>query len=151
MSLIIFLDIDGVLNNNPWLAKAGFGTLDPSNVQMLARLVQITNADLVISSDWRRYYTYDVLCKRLVKDGVPNRFIGVTPCLKSDGDDQENIVPRGLEIDAWLKASGFNGSFCILDDHSDMQPYQDRLVQTDDDHGLVEVNLKQAVSILINE
>ena len=48
MSLLIFLDIDGVLNNNVWFEKAGFGTLDPSNVKRLVRLVELTDADLVI-------------------------------------------------------------------------------------------------------
>jgi hypothetical protein len=151
MSLLIFLDIDGVLNNNIWFEKAGFGTLDPSNVKRLVRLVQLTDADLVISSDWRRYYSYDVLCSRLVNEGVPNRFLGTTPCLDAEVKNDEEIVPRGLEIDAWLKSNNFNGSFCILDDRSDMEPYQDRLVQTDDNYGLIDRDIEKVISLIIKD
>jgi hypothetical protein len=149
MSPLIFLDIDGVLNNTPWMEENGFGTLDPFNVQMLVQLIQLTNAYLVISSDWRRYHSYSVLCYRLVNDGVPDRFIGATPCLEVEVDDDEEIVPRGLEIDAWLKTKNWKGSFCILDDLSDMTPHQDRLIQTDDDYGLIERDIEKVISLLI--
>jgi len=129
MSPLIFLDIDGVLNNTPWMEKAGFGTLDPANVEKLIRLIQLVDADLVISSDWRFFHKYDVLCRRLVSEGIPNRFVGSTPCLEAEGKTDDEIVPRGLEIDAWLKNNNFNGLFCILDDRDDMEPHQGRLVQ----------------------
>ncbi|MEM9092968.1 MAG: hypothetical protein AAGC93_30110, partial [Cyanobacteria bacterium P01_F01_bin.53] len=41
-----------------------------------------------------------------------------------------HMVPRGFEIDAWLKSNIFNGLFYILDDRDDMEPHQGRLVQT---------------------
>ncbi len=149
MSPLIFLDIDGVLNNNPWMAKNGFGTLDPFNVQMLVRLVELTDANLVISSDWRLYYSYEILCSRLINDGVPNRFLGATPCLETEGDNDDKIVPRGLEIDAWLKINSWQDSFCILDDQSDMKPHQDRLILTNEDRGLVEIDLEKAILLLM--
>ncbi len=148
MSPLIFLDIDGVLNNNRWMDKNGFGTLDPFNIQMLVKLVQLTNADLVISSDWRRYYSYDVLCRRLITEGIPARFVGATPCLEPEDNTDEEIIPRGLEIDSWLKTNQWQGPFCILDDLSDMHPHQDRLIQTNDDFGLVELDVEKAVFLL---
>lgn len=151
MSPIVFLDIDGVLNNNPWMEKAGFGTLDPSNIKRLVRLVQLTDADLVISSDWRLYHDYDSLCRRLINDGVPDCIIGTTPCLDPGHDDDEDMFPRGLEIDAWLKDNSFSGLFCILDDRDDMQPNQNRLVQTDDGYGLVDGDVEQAVLLLMSD
>jgi hypothetical protein len=149
MSPIIFLDIDGVLNNMPWMEENGFGTLDPSNVQMLVRLVELTNADLIISSDWRRYHSYEVLCRRLLDAGLPDRFCGTTPCLEAE--DDWDIVPRGLEIDAWLKTNRWSGSFLILDDLPDMEPHQDRLIQTNDECGLVETDVEKALAMLMNE
>ncbi|MFK8186606.1 MAG: HAD domain-containing protein [Phormidesmis sp.] len=148
MSLVIFLDIDGVLNNDPWLDKAGFGTLDPANVQMLIRLLQLVDADLVISSDWRTFYSYEELCHRLVSEGIPERFIGITPCLDVEGENDDEVFPRGLEIDAWLRNNNFDGVFCILDDRVDMEPHNDKLVQTDSHYGLVASDIAKAVSRL---
>lgn len=150
MSALIFLDIDGVLNNMPWMNENGFGTLDPTNVQRLVRLVEWTGADIVISSDWRRFFTYDDLCRRLRDYGVPDRFLGVTPQLEDDSQSWDTF-PRGLEIKTWLETHEWTGSFVILDDRSDMEPYLDRLVLTDQKRGLTETDIKQALSILTDE
>jgi len=147
MSSVIFLDIDGVLNNTPWMNQNGFGSLDPSNVLMLDRLVQLTDARLVISSDWRCFHNYKELCRNLRDQGVPDSFMGVTPLLK-DENGSEEMFPRGLEIDAWLQTNHWMGSFVILDDRSDMEPYMNRLVQTDHERGLVETDVQKAVTIL---
>lgn len=149
MSSVIFLDIDGVLNNTPWMSKSGFGTLDPANVLMLDRLVQLTDAVLVISSDWRCYHSYKALCRNLCDQGVPNRFLGITPVLEAESGNR-GILPRGLEIDTWLQTNRWMGSFVILDDRSDMEPHMDRLVQTDHNRGLVETDVQKAVTILQN-
>lgn len=150
MSSVIFLDIDGVLNNTPWMNENGFGSLDPSNVLMLDRLVQSTGAGLVISSDWRGFHHYKDLCRNLRDQGVPDNFIGTTPHL-DDESGSWGMLPRGLEIDAWLQTNNWTGSFVILDDRSDMEPHMDRLVQTDHVRGLVETDVQNAVTILKNE
>jgi hypothetical protein len=95
------------------------------------------------------YYSYDALCSRLVNEGVPDRFLGTTPVLDTEAKNDEEIVPRGLEIAAWLKSNNFNGSFCILDDRSDMEPHQDRLVQIDDNYGLIDRDIEKVISLIM--
>ena len=55
MSKIIFLDVDGVLNNENTNARSpgGYVGVMDSKVKLLSKLVKETNADVVISSDWR--------------------------------------------------------------------------------------------------
>lgn len=58
MPLVLFLDIDGVLNSVETMRSgrwnAGTETLDPENVERLDRLIQLTGAVVVVSSTWRK-------------------------------------------------------------------------------------------------
>jgi len=61
MSNIIFLDIDGVLNHNPWENKHLNDIIDveliiPEKVVLLGELVKKTNAKLILHSGWRFCY-----------------------------------------------------------------------------------------------
>lgn len=68
--------------------------------------------------------------------------------VKYDDKGEEILVPRSLDIDAWLKTNSFKGVFCILDDQPDMRLHQDCLVQTNDKDGLVEQDIHKAISLL---
>ncbi len=151
MSTVIFLDIDGVLNSMPWLDAHGFGTLDPANIRILSRIVEATNAHLVISSDWRRFHDYDVLCRRLIDEGVPDCIIGTTPLVDIDEDNTGKYLSRGLEIDAWIQTTQWSDPFLILDDIPNMAPHQERLLHTDDNTGLVERDIDRALLMLKGE
>lgn len=53
-NILVFLDIDGVLNNESFLLKSGGAeAFDPDNVKLLNKLIKETNASVVISSAWR--------------------------------------------------------------------------------------------------
>jgi hypothetical protein len=148
MTPIVFLDIDGVLNNTPWMNRNDTGTLDPDNVALLVSLIEQTKAVIVVSSDWRRWHEFDALCRLLRRNGVPDCIIGVTPVGDRDDEADWSWPPRGIEIDAWLKSNNWSGSFVILDDRDDMEPHMDRLVLTDHECGLTESNVSLAISIL---
>ena len=57
MEKVIFLDIDGVLNTKYWHAqkeKDQYGyTFDATAVANLAKIIEKTGADIVISSSWK--------------------------------------------------------------------------------------------------
>jgi hypothetical protein len=50
---IIFLDIDGVLNNSKWLKENKNNPIDPAAVNRINVIMQKTDAKIVISSSWR--------------------------------------------------------------------------------------------------
>mgnify|MGYP001563591591 CR=1 FL=1 len=54
---ILFLDIDGVLNSTTCAQRfKTFDTFGPENVAALNRILELTGADIVISSTWRYRY-----------------------------------------------------------------------------------------------
>lgn len=118
----IFLDFDGVLNTDEICEQSGRSHSHPlfspqqhlstELVTAVHEVVQSTDAQVVISSTWRR--TYDVRCLRAFLWGCgfreTDRIVGVTPRLKG--------LPRSEEIAAWLRDRGSARpkSFAIVDD-----------------------------------
>lgn len=128
--MIIFLDIDGVLNHTqmdfdlPEVAAQAPYVVDPKNVEVLENLVRHLDATIVISSTWRILnereffreklggYLYD----RLEPDWRTNRLNGI----------------RGLEIQDWIQRNRDTPTsrwwsfkeYLILDDDQDFLWYQ---------------------------
>jgi hypothetical protein len=139
---VIFLDFDGVLNNNRSIAEFGnCYQFDPLCVEALNRILEETGARVVISSSWRCFWSLAENTETLEVNGVlPGRVIDSTP---------ELSVDRGYEIDAWLKSSPAEiVSFVILDDQTDMVMHLDRLVLTTVDEGLTLEHARRAIEIL---
>jgi len=114
---VIFLDIDGVLNNpKQWGNRFLDLRFDEECVNQFNRIVEATNAKIVLSTSWRKLYKYDILTKVLKDVGVRGEFIGITPALHSLHSQ------RGDEINEWIKYYGRKNidSFVVLDDDSDM-------------------------------
>lgn len=173
---ILFLDIDGVLNHTAFLARVqddkdfahltDFGRyvrmIDPVAVGRLNRIVDATDAKIVISSTWRRLMTAGQLRKALERAGLKSWVFSQTPCLLTPvlrtpfgkvptGAPAVGSVQRGREIESWLvlrkKKLGVT-RFVILDDDSDMEPYMDRLVQTSMKEGLQDEHVEKAIELL---
>ena len=154
---IIFLDIDGVLT----LQKSGWKFFDSDCVIALKKVLDNTDANMVLSSCWRHgfidwdengkgcglvHHTQAIRkIQELLKpfDIDPSRLIDKTPDLITPSDNE-----RGEEIDKWLQAHTDVECFVILDDDSDMAPHMDKLVQTDIDVGMTLENADEAIAIL---
>lgn len=148
---IIFLDIDGVLNGCDILMRHIikiwqklklpasifrkyfdiFG-VDEKRVKMLAKIVQKTNAKIVMSSTWRFSFwktSYEEKCERQKK---------LYNLLKKYDIEVVDITPtsstgrRETEIQQWLNNTELVvDSFVILDDESfDLKSFEKRLVKT---------------------
>lgn len=146
---IIFLDIDGVLNNTDALeaerCSMGEGMwrgeltceasgFDPENVKQLKRVLEIVPAHIVISSSWRRLHTLDQLRTVFENWGISrDRILGATPQTRSGH--------RGKEISLWIKMFTRNGrkikNWAIVDDDTDFLPEQP-LFRTSFQKGLTE-------------
>jgi hypothetical protein len=115
---ILFLDIDGVLNFiGSRVRDDGMYGMDPGCVARLRSVVEKHNAKIVISSmwrdrdDWREHITQEF--SDVGWEDPP--IIGRTPNLY--------VLPRGFEIQAWLKKHPAK-NYVIVDDDADMLPWQ---------------------------
>ena len=151
---ILFLDFDGVLNNEQefrrW-QKGGkpadlqaWDCIDPKNVDQLNFIVEQTDCRIVVSSTWRTVHTLEWLKNHLERFGFKfkDNIIGITP-----GND---IIPRGKEIQQWLETEGKKlgvTRHAIVDDNIDyyMQPH---VIQTYEEIGLNHQKAKQLVNKL---
>lgn len=156
---VIFLDIDGTLNNDSTKERfEGLIFLEDEKIQLLKELIGQTGAKIVLTSTWRRGWylkdhmpnlnesdladirLFEALEKKLAEHGIT---------LLSYTDD---FGLRGEEIDAWLKQWQGESieSYVILDDMDDkeMCPHAQHLVQTTFWDGLLPEDVQKAVLIL---
>jgi hypothetical protein len=129
---IIFLDIDGVLNN--YGSITAFGSpheFDPVSVSLMRRLCDEAGAKIVVASAWRPREPGKLpeLVRSLAQAGAAEitRFIiGYTDTLISG--------IRGAEVAKWRRDNKHVGPYVIFDDDSDFFPDQP-LVQTSQGRG----------------
>lgn len=127
---IIFLDIDGVLNNQNYFIqnhkrildfyakheedryKNDFDLhvdrlmmdIDIEKLNILKEIVNDTDAKIVVVSSWKSFRTFDEIARRLIKDGLP--IIGKT---------DDGAYDRGYGIYQYLNEHDVN-NYIILDD-----------------------------------
>lgn len=106
---ILFLDIDGVLNNIASLAEGVH--LIPEKCVMLRECLKDLDVKIVISSSWRILYDLKMLREILRRSGLNICVYDVTPKLNGC---------RGLEIYTWLNNNQNISQYCIIDDDADM-------------------------------
>ena len=147
---IIFLDIDGVMNCENAYRSGECRYVEWTNhrgdkdhhqafcswsKELLNKLIDETNAKIVISSTWR---SSGIEFMRSVweLEGMHGKIIGLTPNFR--GEVNGYTIPRGCEIDKWLGDNGFSHinwdkdtqqeyinktgieNYIIIDDDSDM-------------------------------
>ena len=146
MNKVIFLDVDGVLNNGSWAARMYEQSVrtyrddllyEPS-LEQLKRIVAATGAYIVVSSAWRQIPTsYQHLLEWLTKYGL-------------EPYDKPPYVggERGNDTTAWFNRNPGEWQYVILDDDNDMAGHMDHLVQTEFDTGLTEKEADQCIKIL---
>lgn len=130
---IIFLDIDGVLNNYHTLSEGL--NWEPDLVKILKRIIKETGAKVVLSSTWRKIKSY----RDIIQNDMWIKYIGKTPILWKK---------RGIEIQEWLDENPGVERFVILDDDSDMVHLMEHLLQTDGEFGLTNEIANEAIKRL---
>lgn len=150
---IIFLDIDGVLNNEKHLELvANYRTFDPYSVHALNRALKETGAYIVVSSTWRYMNDVDDFNERFKNAGIiPDRVIGLTPTTTLD----EKLASlagertRGREISLWLQDHPEITEWIAIDDDTDMDPLPiSRVIPTSWSVGMNETHADAIISIL---
>lgn len=114
---IIFLDVDGVLNDDNTNTRTpdGYTGVDEKYIKNLKRIVDRTGAEIVLSSDWKFEYPNGpagrYLKEQLEKEGLKIK-------AKTPGDSRgRGFTGRGGEILAYLKKHPEVRNFVILDDN----------------------------------
>ena len=167
MNKILFLDIDGVLNTASWHRQADRNSLqdeygyhfDPTSVANLAKIIDETGADIVISSSWK-FMGLSKMQKMWKDRQLPGKVIGITPNVISDDfllnvdlDNVDIMAIRGQEIKEWLMLHGKEVThYAILDDMDDiLQEQKDHFVWIDPEVGITSGNVAQATMCLIRK
>lgn len=134
---IIFLDIDGVLNQNDHGIRE-------EKVAILNDLIKATDARIVVSSSWRIGQNMETMTHIMQSAGIRGEVIGMTPV-----HDWTTFKGRGHEIREWMERYAVNpDDVVILDDHDDMCRLFDRLVKTDGSVGLTVPKAREAAWLL---
>ena len=117
---VLFLDIDGVLNSTAYRTEKLLNDRDysvliePQKVANLRKIVDVTGAQIVLSSSWNKFWDYDPvdnagkrINNALTAYGL--RIMDKTPWSRDSS--------RGEQIDAWLRANNHVEQYVILDDN----------------------------------
>lgn len=115
MKKVLFLDIDGVCNNQKTRERQGdtkFIGIKPELAERVRRIVRETDADVVLSSSWRLFpaskeWAEEHVCK----------FIDQTVDMQNG--KVWGVTERGYEIREWLDRHVEVERYAILDDNSD--------------------------------
>lgn len=168
MDKIIFLDIDGVLATPEYL-KHGQWALNPDKQILFGKILDQTDAKIVLSSSWR-YHDVETTKEHMEKEGFlfNDKLIGVTIRAYQwleKGTGVHLSIPRGVEIKQWIdthihsdngknwerKKLGEDFTYVILDDDTDMLlEHKDNFIRTHSQIGLTEDDVKTAIAILNN-
>lgn len=167
---IIFLDFDGVLNTEKYyceLKSKGlpsddkYGQLfDPEAVANLRKIIDATDARIVVSSSWR-YMGLNVLQRMWYDRDLPGRIVDITPLhllddkLRDTDLTQVDVLSlcRGNEIkwyfDEVLDANSNSRRFVIFDDLKEVLPeLQDHFVRIDPIVGITEGDVERAIVVI---
>jgi hypothetical protein len=153
---VIFLDIDGVLNYTQWYVSdrnpgnlnGEEGDIDPLCAERINNICQVTDAKIVLSSDWRISWPYCI--DRLEKGGIKNGLvIDKTPEHMWNEFASEEYKSRGSEIDDWLSKHPECDRYVILDDRKDFtEEQQPNFIHVNSMRGLDDDDVNFAIKIL---
>lgn len=159
---VIFLDIDGVLATNKEFAmnRTKFQTKHPEAleiripypfnsgcVKILNEILEITNAIIVLSSDWRFHWDLKDLDKIFKFNGVVKSPVAITSKIKrkmsSDLEDdrafQINTYVNNMLPDTWVAIDDLN-----------LSSLGDNFVKTKDSEGLKQTGIKDKIIKILN-
>lgn len=148
---ILFLDIDGVLNNRASMMMAGVSIfrVHPDCVARLRFLVEHLGVKIVLSSTWRKggasngrgdgfWRAKDAIVEA---SGWVAPFIGVTPDLSSQPTPGGlwSSKCRGEECNQWVRDNGQPGDvYVAVDDDADFETFVGTLVRIAHEPGLTD-------------
>lgn len=155
---VLFLDFDGVLNHQEFLAEDegdillqaegwyGAHRIDPQKVKLLNQICFFGACNVVFSTSWRQQFETIELWEMLHQHGFTGSVVGSTP-RKFQPEPGGRYSTRGEEIEKWLNWTTMVTGFAVLDDDKVELSGEDqkRFVQTSMVTGLEGVHAERAV------
>jgi hypothetical protein len=156
---VIFLDADGVLNCasttdsilNPdgTIYKSGgvfvhaWLGLDEDKMVRLARIIEATDAKIVLSTTWRRDPISTLYLLKRMGEKVASQVIGKTP-------DSDGRAVRKEEIEAWIQEHPGITQFAVLDDleYDKLEDFGRSFIQTSSVTGLQDRHVERCIEVL---
>ena len=175
---VIFLDIDGVLNNleevlHPVDSDIDYSLPQPKHLDVLKHIIDQTGAEIVLSSGWRlsldgiqhvidALYPLGLTLRGVTPENVELSTLrmhgfDIQPCLydkcRHEGNIETIVQDRGAQIAVWLMAHPEYTEFLILDDEvKDIKQYfPNNYIETDISKGLLPEHITSAIQILSGE
>jgi hypothetical protein len=155
---VIFLDVDGVLNQGAFLEANETQLIDRKNVAVLKEIIDKTKALIVLSSGWKLRFGDDMqplteeacrLYNSLRESGIT--LFGKTPDFSTE-DIRKNSAfskVKAKEIKAWLAMRNDVDSFIVLDDLDlNDKEINSRLIRINSITGLTGHDAARAVRML---
>jgi len=148
MRNLIFLDVDGVLNDLTVLSTRE--ELGNHHLQNFKLVVAVTKCEIILSSSWRILDEWKHTLRCAFEEHQIPLWIDQTPRLTSK---DFSIVPRRDEIILWLKENvKENAKVAVLDDESDanitdhnMPNITAKFFHTCMNHGLTQNHVQEIV------
>ena len=166
MNKYLFLDFDGVLNTEfyqdlllsqgkQWQDEQG-AFFDPEAVKQLERIIDATQASIVIESSWK-YLGLKAMQDMWAARHLPGRVIDITPSCASDIwlqaaglNDNDLAHCKGIEIASWLFDHATQDfKYVIIDDEYVILDSQlPHFIMTNPFDGITEDEANRAIALL---
>jgi hypothetical protein len=134
---VVFLDVDGVLNDAVTTKDLMNDALKKDHLDCLKTIIDVTGAKIVLSSTWRLF---------------PGARNDVKNALRTVGfefiDKTKELRDRASEVQEWLSRHPDVEQFVILDDEEISGKFPNNLVQTTFYQGLLPEHAEKAIKIL---
>lgn len=147
----IFLDFDGPLNTGrgEFMNPDRYGHhFDDMAVRNLRRIIEKTDAQIVVSSSWR-HLGLERIREIWTSWGLPGEIVGCTPGVWGDG---RIFDTRGEEIQQWLDENVDDEyAYVVIDDMSDseaIEGQEDNWIEVDPHCGISYNDADYAIKIL---
>lgn len=151
---ILFLDFDGVMVTDRYrdeqidsggVLRDSYGAVfDPVCVENLRRIIDNTDAEIVVTSTWKMEMGLDGIQQMWNARQLPGKVIGVTPDI--------DPIHRGDEIQAWLDANPGAVRYAIIDDTPFLDFFNEEqlphLFKVDERAGLDEKTVTKVIELL---
>jgi len=157
MNKLIFLDVDGVMNNLKYIKSIADGfdnpykQMDPAAVKLLNKITDTTGAKIVISSTWRLQFTDEPIALALLINGygITGSVIGMTD---DQGPSRVNEIYRYYDHYRPDQFVIFDDDWMLQPGCSDYEKMADfitgHFLKTHFDLGLTDRHVRKAIEIL---
>lgn len=163
---VIFLDIDGVLatnaqyfmnstkfkKKNKWAEELRVQyPFDKGCVKIFNEILELTDAEIILSSSWRIIYNLEELDIIFKKNDVIKSPVDITP---NNFVSSDMTKTRAAEIESYLMENEV-GRYVVIDDlpvgkYMQLTNDDDKFVKTIDSEGLKQLGVKNKIIKILN-